>query len=123
MPAKVLVVDDSRTIRQQVGVALTNAGYEMVEAEDGTQGLTAIAAHADLALVICDINMPNMNGLDMLAALKLDGAHAQLPVVMLTTEGKADLIQRARDTGAKGWIVKPFKPDQLVAVVRKIVGQ
>jgi two-component system chemotaxis response regulator CheY len=122
MSAKVLVVDDSRTVRQQVGAALVKAGYEMLEAEDGAQGLIAIAAHRDLALVICDINMPNMNGLDMLAAVRVDASNADLPIVMLTTEGKADLIQRARESGAKGWIVKPFKPDQLVAVVRKIVG-
>src|SRR5689334_20540343 len=122
MSAKVLVVDDSRTIRQQVGTVLVQAGYEVVEAEDGMQGLTAVGAQRDIALVICDINMPNMNGIEMLAAVKEDAANAALPVVMLTTEGKAQLIQQAKRHGAKGWIVKPFKGDQLVAVVRKLVG-
>lgn len=122
MPAKVLVVDDSRTIRQQVGSALTEAGYQVVEAENGAEGLAAVGAQRDIALVICDINMPKMNGLEMLAAVKNDASNAALPVVMLTTEGKTELIQQAKRNGAKGWLVKPFKPDQLVAVVRRIVG-
>jgi len=72
--------------------------------------------------VICDVNMPNMNGLQMLEAVKADPANVALPVFMLTTESKADLLQQAKRCGAKGWIVKPFKPDQLVAAVRKVVG-
>jgi two-component system chemotaxis response regulator CheY len=123
MPAKVLVVDDSRAIRQQVGTALAQAGYHVVEAEDGLQGLNTIGVQRDIAMVICDVNMPNMNGLEMLAAVKADPSNAALPIFMLTTEGKADLIQQAKRNGAKGWIVKPFKPDQLVAAVRKVVGQ
>ena len=122
MSGKILIVDDSRTIRQQVGTALIRAGYQIVEAEDGLEGLTALAAQSDLVMVICDINMPNMNGIEMLTAIKADEKTAGLPVVMLTTEGKAELIQRAKRIGAKGWMVKPFKPEQLIAVVRKIVG-
>jgi two-component system chemotaxis response regulator CheY len=122
MSNKILVVDDSRTIRQQVGTTLVRAGYEVVEAEDGVQGLREITARRDLALVICDINMPNMNGLEMLAAVKADAANASLPVVMLTTEGKTETIQQAKKSGAKGWVIKPFNPDQLLAAVRKIVG-
>lgn len=123
MSAKVLVVDDSRAIRQQVGTALAQAGYQVIEAEDGVQGLNTIGLQRDIAMVICDVNMPNMNGLEMLAAVKSDSSNAALPIFMLTTEGKADLIQQAKRNGAKGWIVKPFKPDQLVAAVRKVVGQ
>jgi two-component system chemotaxis response regulator CheY len=123
MSAKVLVVDDSRAIRQLVGTALLQAGYEVIEAEDGQQGLSTISRERDIAMVICDVNMPNMNGLEMLAAVKAEAINSALPVLMLTTEGKADLIQQAKRCGAKGWIVKPFKPDQLVAAVRKIVGQ
>jgi len=122
MSAKVLVVDDSRAIRQQVGTALAQAGYQVVEAEDGVQGLSAISLQRDIAMVICDVNMPNMNGLQMLEAVKADPGNAALPVFMLTTESKADLLQQAKRCGAKGWIVKPFKPDQLVAAVRKVVG-
>lgn len=123
MPTKILIVDDSRTIRQQVGSVLTEAGYDVVEAEDGVQGLGAIGTQRDIALVICDINMPNMNGIEMLTTVKADAANAELPVVMLTTEGRADLIQQAKRIGAKGWVVKPFKSDQLVAAIRRIVGQ
>jgi len=122
MSAKVLVVDDSRAIRQQISTALVRAGYQVREAEDGAEGLSAIGAERDIMMVICDVNMPNMGGLEMLAAVKADPANAALPVFMLTTEGKADLIQQAKRSGAKGWIVKPFKPDQLLAVVRKTVG-
>lgn len=122
MPAKILIVDDSRTIRQQVTLTLGQAGYQILEAEDGVQGLEIIGAQDDIALVICDINMPNMNGIEMLTAVKAEARHAALPVLMLTTEARADLIQQAKRIGAKGWVVKPFKPDQLAAAVRKIVG-
>lgn len=122
MPAKILIVDDSRTIRQQVMLTLGQAGYQILEAEDGVQGLDMIGAQTDIALVICDINMPNMNGIEMLTAVKADIRNAALPVLMLTTEARADLIQQAKRIGAKGWVVKPFKPDQLAAAVRKIVG-
>jgi two-component system chemotaxis response regulator CheY len=122
MPAKILIVDDSRTIRQQVTLTLGQAGYQILEAEDGVQGLDLIGTQADIALVICDINMPNMNGIEMLTAVKADVRNAALPVLMLTTEARADLIQQAKRIGAKGWVVKPFKPDQLAAAVRKIVG-
>jgi len=122
MTAKILIVDDSDTIRQQVGITLAQAGYEVLEAQDGVEGLSAIGAARDIALVICDINMPNMGGIEMLTAVKADAKNANLPVLMLTTEAKAELIQQAKRIGAKGWVVKPFKPDQLAAAVRKIVG-
>jgi two-component system, chemotaxis family, chemotaxis protein CheY len=122
MSAKILVVDDSRPIRQEITTALTEAGYEVVEAEDGAQGLAAARARRDIALVICDINMPKMTGLEVLAALKGDASSASLPVVMLTTEGNIELIRQAKRLGAKGWVVKPFKTGQLVAVVRRMVG-
>jgi two-component system, chemotaxis family, chemotaxis protein CheY len=123
MAAKVLVVDDSRTIRQQVESTLSQAGYAVIEAEDGRQGLDVLSAQRDIRMVICDVNMPHMDGLKMLATLKADAGNADLPVLMLTSEGQASLIQQAKRSGAKGWIVKPFKPDHLVAIVRKIVGQ
>lgn len=122
MPRKILIVDDSRTIRMQVGIALGQAGYDVVEAEDGQQGLDIIERQRDIALVICDINMPGMNGIEMLTAVKADPKNATLPVVMLTTEGRADLIQKAKRIGAKGWVVKPFKVELLLAAIRKIVG-
>ncbi len=122
MGKKVLVVDDSMTVRQQVGAVLTQAGYDVVEASDGVEGVEAIAAHADLKMVICDVNMPRLNGLDMVEKVKAGGLNANLPIIMLTTEGSPALIQKAKGAGAKGWILKPFKPDQLLATVEKLTA-
>jgi two-component system, chemotaxis family, chemotaxis protein CheY len=122
MGKKVLIVDDSRTVRQQLGIVLTEAGYEVVEASDGLDGAEKIAASDDLAMVICDVNMPRMNGIEMLSFLKQDPKHANLLVLMLTTEGQPALIARAKAAGARGWIVKPFKPDLLLGTIRKLVG-
>jgi two-component system chemotaxis response regulator CheY len=120
--ARVLVVDDSVTVRQQVGTSLRQAGFDIVEAEDGAEGLEKINLDATIKMVICDVNMPRMNGLEMLEALQREGKRPGLPVVMLTTEGQTQLIERAKKAGAKGWIVKPFKAPQLVAAVQKMVG-
>jgi two-component system chemotaxis response regulator CheY len=120
MTKRVLVVDDSATVRQQVRAALGVGEFEVVEATDGSEGADAINRIGDLAAVICDVNMPRMNGLEMLEAVKRDPKHATLPIVMLTTEGQHELVQRAKAAGAKGWIVKPFKPDLLLAAIRKL---
>ncbi len=122
MSNKILIVDDSATVRQQVGLALQQAGFETVEANDGVQGLEAVQADASIAAVICDVNMPRMNGLDMVRAVKAQGRFADLPIVMLTTEGQPSLIREAREAGAKGWIIKPFKAVQLVAAVQKLTA-
>jgi two-component system chemotaxis response regulator CheY len=121
MPKKILIVDDSSSIRGQLRFTLTNAGYAVIEAEDGKDGLAKLKANADLSMVFCDVNMPRMSGLEMLESLV--GAARVPPVVMLTTEGAPDLVQRAKKAGAKGWLVKPFKPDVLLAAVKKLVGE
>jgi two-component system chemotaxis response regulator CheY len=117
---KVMVVDDSPSVRQQVGMALTQAGYGVVEAVDGQDGLGK-AATSGVSLVICDINMPRMNGLEMVEKMKADPKTSALPVVMLTSEGQPALMERAKKAGAKGWIIKPFKADLLIAAVKKLV--
>lgn len=122
MSKKILVVDDSATVRQQVGMALSQAGFEVLEAVDGIDGAGQVAANDDLKLVICDVNMPRMNGLEMLEQVKDDGSNADLPVIMLTTEGDPALIARAKKAGAKGWIVKPFKAELLVNAARKLTA-
>jgi two-component system chemotaxis response regulator CheY len=119
---KVLVVDDSLSIREEVGAALQPAGFEVLQAFDGLDGLNKILAMPDLAVVVADINMPRMSGLEMLTRVKSDRTKAALPIVMLTTEGKPEMIQRAKQAGAKGWMVKPFKPELLVALVCKFAG-
>jgi two-component system chemotaxis response regulator CheY len=122
MSRKVLVIDDSATIRRQVSSVLTQAGFEILEAVDGIDGAAQIRANADLALVLCDINMPRLNGLDMLESLSEEIAAKSLPVVMLTTEGEPSAMARAKKAGVKGWIVKPFKEPLLVGAVKKLTG-
>ena len=122
MSKKVLVVDDSATVRQQVRLALAQSGFDVVEAVDGVDGKDKISSTPDIKMVICDVNMPRMNGIDMIEAVHATGRHAGLPIVMLTTEGQPALIQRAKAAGAKGWIVKPFKADLLVAAVQKLTA-
>ncbi len=118
----ILVVDDSATVRQQVGLSLEQAGFRTTEAHDGVDGLAAINADTSIRLVICDVNMPRMNGLELLEAVQRDGIRPGLPIVMLTTEGQPELMNRAKRAGAKGWIVKPFKAPLLVAAVQKLVA-
>jgi len=118
---KILVIDDSETIRQQVMQALASTGYEIVEAVDGLDGLEKLRAQSDLDMALCDVNMPRLNGLEMIAEVQRSGL--KIPILMLTTEGQPSLIKRAREAGAKGWIVKPFKPELLVAAVTKLVEQ
>jgi two-component system chemotaxis response regulator CheY len=116
----VLVVDDSETVRKQVRQALEPAGYLIVEAFDGQDGLEKIRAATGLSLVLCDVNMPRMTGLDMIAQVHAEGVVT--PIIMLTSEGQPSLIRRARESGAKGWIVKPFKTDLLVSAVNKLTA-
>lgn len=122
MSKKILVVDDSPTVRQQVKLALVQAGFKVEEAFDGLDGAEKIEAANDISMVICDVNMPRMNGLEMLERVKGGGKRAGLPIVMLTTEGQPALIRRAKAAGAKGWIVKPFKADQLVMAAKKLTA-
>lgn len=123
MGTKVLVIDDSMMVRQQVKRALAaNEGFEIVEAQDGVDALEKANATCDIGLVICDVNMPRMDGLDFLAAFRADKRFVDVPVVMLTTEAHSDLVARSKALGAKGWIIKPFKPDLLAAATRRLVA-
>lgn len=122
MAKKILIVDDSRTIRQQVTFTLSKGGYQVVEAEDGVQGIEKLRSEDGIAMVISDVNMPNMDGLEMVETIKKDAAINTIPIIMLTTEGSGELINRAKAAGAKGWLVKPFEPDQLIAAVTKLAG-
>lgn len=118
---KVIVVDDSRVVRQQVRAALAELPIEIVEAADGQEGEANIrAAGAEAALVICDVNMPLVSGILLLRNLKADATTRDVPVLMLTTEGHPDLVREARQLGAVGWLVKPFKPNLLVEAVKKL---
>lgn len=122
MSRRVLIVDDSATIRQQVRQALSQAGFEVVEAADGVEGVNMIRSDDLIAAVICDINMPRKSGLELIEEIKAGGANSHVPIVMLTTEGQPALVQRAKAAGARGWIVKPFKPNLLVAAMQKLTS-
>jgi two-component system chemotaxis response regulator CheY len=122
MAKKILVVDDSASVRQQVRMALSPAGFETIDAVDGLDGLSKLKDHPDVVLAICDVNMPRMNGLEMVEAMAKELGRSDLAAIMLTTEGQPAMIQRAKQAGAKGWIVKPFKPHLLVATVQKLTG-
>src|SRR5262245_35473856 len=105
---QILVVDDSLTVREQVRTVLTSGGYETIEAGDGAEGLQRLSEHAGIAMVLCDVNMPRMNGLEMLDQMKRNGRLAGVTFLLLTSEAQPALIERARKAGAKAWIVKPF---------------
>jgi two-component system chemotaxis response regulator CheY len=121
MVRTVMVVDDSATVRLQAGRALKEAGFEVIEAVDGLDALEKIQARNDVVLIVCDVNMPRMNGVEFVEALSKLPA-VMPPVIMLTTEGHPHLIQRAKASGAKGWMIKPFKPALLVAAAAKLVA-
>jgi len=118
MSVAILIVDDSLMVRKQVGSALKGLGYTVIEAVDGLDALDKLGGAPETRLIVCDVNMPRMNGLEFLE--KLGALGSSIPVVMLTTEGQPELIQRAKSLGAKGWLVKPFKPEFLAATAKKL---
>src|SRR5258708_1072863 len=111
MTAKVLVVDDSTMARQEIARALSGAGFDVLEAADGIEALQKLAITADVCLVVCDVNMPRMNGIEFLE--RLSASAERVPLLMLTTQAQPEMIQRAKALGAKGWIVKPFRSEVL----------
>ncbi len=118
---RVLIVDDSQTIRHEISEALKQAGFEAVEARDGMAGLECVQQQP-FAMIILDVNMPRMGGLELLDRLKQDAQTSAIPVVMLTTEAQHSLIERARKAGAKGWMIKPVKMTQIVSTVRALTA-
>ena len=117
----IFTVDDSASVRQMVTFTLTNAGYEIIEAVDGEDALAKLNSKR-VHMVLTDLNMPNMNGIELIRALRADPAYKFTPMVLLTTESQAEKKQEGKAAGATGWIVKPFKPEKLLAVVKKLVG-
>jgi Response regulator containing CheY-like receiver, AAA-type ATPase, and DNA-binding domains len=120
--AHILTVDDSASVRMTTKIALTNAGYQVTEAIDGLDGLNKAKA-GNYDLIVTDLNMPNMNGLQMIEALRQSPAHMGVPIIFLTTESDADMKNRAKAAGATGWITKPFDPESLVKIARKVLGK
>ncbi|MCM5679926.1 response regulator [Schlegelella sp. S2-27] len=120
MTKTIMIVDDSSSLRQVVGIALKSAGYEVIEAADGKVALTKLDGKK-INLIISDVNMPNMDGISLVRAVKQMPAYKFTPIVMLTTENQDSKKREGQEAGAKAWVVKPFKPDQLVAAVQKLV--
>lgn len=120
MPS-VMAVDDSPSMRQLVAFTLRAAGYEVVEAADGVEALK-VAQGRRVDLVLTDVNMPNMDGISLVKALRALPAYKFTPILTLTTESSGDKKLEGKAAGATGWIVKPFNPEQLLAVVKKILA-
>ncbi|ATP08427.1 MULTISPECIES: response regulator [Aeromonas] len=120
MPKTVLIVDDSATIRQVVGMTLKGAGYEVMEACDGKDALRKLDGKK-INLIISDVNMPNMDGISFVKEAKKLASYKFTPVIMLTTESQDSKKQEGQAAGAKAWVVKPFQPDQMLAAVAKLI--
>lgn len=119
--ALILAVDDSVTMRQMVTFTLTNAGHQVLEAESGDEALK-LAKNNKFDLIITDINMPGMNGLDLVRALRALPECKFTPVLVLTTEAGAEMKEQGKAAGATGWIVKPFNPEVLLSVLKKVLN-
>ncbi len=117
----ILTVDDSPSMRQMISFTLKSAGYEVIEASDGTEGLSK-ARSRKVDLVITDLNMPNTDGITLIAELRKLPEYKFTPILMLTTESGNEKKQAGKTAGATGWIVKPFNPDQLLKTVSKVLG-
>ncbi len=121
MAKRILTADDSPSVRQVMTFVLTGAGYEVTEAVDGKDAVGKLPK-GPFNLVITDLNMPNLDGVGLIKAVRANPVHRLTPVLMVTTEASAEKKTEGRTAGATGWVVKPFTPEQLLAVVRKLIG-
>jgi two-component system chemotaxis response regulator CheY len=121
MAKTILAVDDSSSLRQMVAFSLKAAGYNVIEAVDGQDGLDKAHQQA-VDLVLTDQNMPRMDGLALIKLLRELPDYAKTPILMLTTESSDEMKQKGRAAGANGWLVKPFDPQRLIEVVKKVIG-
>lgn len=122
MSANILTVDDSASIRLTTNVALSNAGYSVTEAVNGAEGI-AKATAGRFDLIVTDLNMPVMDGLTMIRELRKIPSQTGIPIIFLTTESDGAIKQQAKEAGATGWLTKPFDPENLVKIVRKVLGK
>ena len=119
MSRTIMTVDDSASVRQMVSLTLKDAGYSVIEACDGKDALGKLSGTIDM--IVTDLNMPNMDGITFIKAVRANAQYKFVPIVMLTTESQASKKEEGKAAGATGWIVKPFKPDQLLAVAKKLL--
>jgi two-component system, chemotaxis family, chemotaxis protein CheY len=116
----ILTVDDSASVRQMVAFTLRAAAYDVVEAVDGCDALSKLSG--DIHLIVTDLNMPRMDGIELIQQIRTKSEHKFVPILVLTTESQATKKREAKSAGATGWIVKPFRPEQLLAVVGRVLG-
>lgn len=119
MGKTIMTVDDSSSVRQMVSFTLKDAGYSVVEAADGKDALQKLQGQVDM--IITDLNMPNMDGIELIKNVRATSGYKFIPIVMLTTESQNEKKQEGKKAGASGWIVKPFKPPQILSVVQKLL--
>lgn len=119
MSKRVMTVDDSATVRQVLQMTLEGAGYEVLQAVDGVDALKKLTAES-VDMMVTDLNMPNMDGIALIKEVRQNPGNRFMPIIMLTTESQPEKKQEGKTAGASGWIVKPFKPEQLLAVVRMV---
>ncbi len=117
---KILIVDDSSTVRDEVGGFLSGHGLETLTAVDGRDGLEKLRQESGIRLVVCDVNMPNMDGLTMVEKVRSELGNTQVNIIMLTTESNPSMKERGKAAGVRGWIVKPFKGDSVLETFRKL---
>ncbi|MBK1641901.1 two-component system response regulator [Chromatium okenii] len=120
MAKTIMIVDDSASLRNVVGIALKGAGYDVIEASDGRDALAKLTGQK-IHLIVSDVNMPNMDGITLVRELKQLPNYKFTPIMMLTTESQPEKKQAARDAGAKAWLLKPFQPPMLLDAVAKLV--
>jgi two-component system, chemotaxis family, chemotaxis protein CheY len=121
MSKTILTVDDSASMRQMIAFTLRNAGYEVIEAVDGQDALDQLG-RTTVQMIVTDLNMPRVDGLQLIQRTRALPAYKYVPIVMLTTESDDAKKQAGRAAGATGWIVKPFRSEQLIAVAKKLLG-
>lgn len=120
MTKTIMIVDDSASLRQVVAIALKGAGYAVIEACDGQDALNKLNG-VKIHLIICDVNMPNLDGISFVKQMKTLPNYKFTPVIMLTTEGSEEKKQAGQMAGARAWVVKPFRPEQMLNAVSKLV--
>ncbi len=119
---KIMIVDDSRTVRESLKFFLKEGGYSVMEGADGKEALAALE-NTPVDLVITDVNMPNMDGLTLIGELRKSSVHKFTPILVLTTESQQSIMEKGKELGATGWIVKPFDSDKVLAVIKKVIGE
>jgi len=121
MSKEIMTVDDSVSIRQMVSFTLKREGYDVLEAVDGVDALKKLNGENSVHMMITDLNMPNMDGIELIKNVRANAKYKFMPIIMLTTESQEERKQAGKAAGATGWIIKPFKPEQLLGVIKKVL--